>query len=203
MSWWCRRRSISGWRTARSCGSTPRWCRPTSTIRPTARCCGMPCASCRRLLGRLGKLLRAAYRGLPQPHARGPPAHAGDPAHERPQRRRPADRQVPPSSSPSPKRSWPVPARRSQQTRNAPRQDFARRPGDRRRYAKRSTTIAGWAIASSTRRAAACSKASKSPTAEKIYSIFEPPHRPDQARQGAERRSSSATRSFLPKAPAA
>src|SRR6266700_6952591 len=41
MIWWCRRRSTSNWRTAKSCVSTPRWCRPTFIIRPTTRCCGM------------------------------------------------------------------------------------------------------------------------------------------------------------------
>src|SRR4030081_2060555 len=41
MIWWCMRRSTSNWRTAKSCVSTPRWCRPTFIIRPTTRCCGM------------------------------------------------------------------------------------------------------------------------------------------------------------------
>ena len=71
------------------------------------------------------------------------------------------------------------------------------------RYAMRSATIAGWQIASSTRRAAACSMASKSPTAEKIYLDLRAAHRPDQARQGTARQSSSATRSFLPRVPEA
>ncbi len=43
----CRRRSTSNWRTAKSCVSTPRWCRPTFIIRPTTRCCGMSFASSR------------------------------------------------------------------------------------------------------------------------------------------------------------
>jgi transposase, IS5 family len=37
--------SGSVWRTAKSCVSIPRWCRPTSIIRPTTRCCGMLFAS--------------------------------------------------------------------------------------------------------------------------------------------------------------
>ena len=32
------------WRTAKSCVSTPRWCRPTFIIRPTILCCGMQSA---------------------------------------------------------------------------------------------------------------------------------------------------------------
>src|SRR6202162_3775522 len=37
----CRRPSTSDWRTAKSCVSILRWCRPTFIIRPTTRCCGM------------------------------------------------------------------------------------------------------------------------------------------------------------------
>jgi hypothetical protein len=43
--WLFRRQSILDWRMARSCVSTPRWCRLTFIIRPTTRYCGMWCAS--------------------------------------------------------------------------------------------------------------------------------------------------------------
>src|SRR5437879_3153041 len=45
MTWWFKLRSILDWKTARSCVSTPRWCRLTFIIRPTTRYCGMWCAS--------------------------------------------------------------------------------------------------------------------------------------------------------------
>jgi len=57
MIWWCRRQSGSGWRTAKSCASTPRWCRPTFIIRPTTRCCGMVVRVVTRLIGRLAAAL--------------------------------------------------------------------------------------------------------------------------------------------------
>src|ERR1700682_3137806 len=47
MIWWCRRRSPSNWRTAKSCVSTPQWSRPTFIIRLTTRCCGMSFVSSR------------------------------------------------------------------------------------------------------------------------------------------------------------
>src|SRR5712675_1940707 len=47
MIWWFKPRSRLVWRTAPSCGSTPRWSRPTFIIRPTTPCCGMWCAPSR------------------------------------------------------------------------------------------------------------------------------------------------------------
>jgi IS5 family transposase len=40
---WCRSRGQAAWRPAGACGSTPQWSRPTSIIRPTARCWATGC----------------------------------------------------------------------------------------------------------------------------------------------------------------
>jgi hypothetical protein len=39
----CRSRATIGWRKAGGCASTPRWSRPTFTIRPTAACWATGC----------------------------------------------------------------------------------------------------------------------------------------------------------------
>src|SRR6266702_8470889 len=57
MIWWCRRRSTSNWRTAKSCVLTPRWCRPTFIIRPTTRCLWDVVRVVTRLVGRLAKAM--------------------------------------------------------------------------------------------------------------------------------------------------
>src|ERR1700730_2115115 len=42
----CRSRATIGWRKAGGCASTPRWSRPTFTMRPTAACWATRCGCC-------------------------------------------------------------------------------------------------------------------------------------------------------------
>jgi hypothetical protein len=87
--------SLASYGTAPSCGSIPRWSRPTFIIRPTTSCCGMWCASSRAGRPPCQGAGDATHQGFSRSPALGAPSHLGERVIDQARRRVLDGEQVP------------------------------------------------------------------------------------------------------------